>query len=105
MQFSKLIIYTFINTILATGRDDSISQNDDRLSPISSVDDKGNHQNDDKGNHQNDDKGNHQNDDSLPKISSTPSSYPNDDSSSNSSLNSSYINYLGLLCIPIIMLL
>lgn len=95
MQFSKLIIYTFINTILATGRDDSISQNDDRLSPISSVDYKGNHQNDDKGN---------QNDDSLPKISSTPGSYPNDDSSSNSSDNSSYINYLGLLSIPFIML-
>jgi hypothetical protein len=71
MQFSKIIIYTFINTILATGRDDSISQNDG----------------------------------SLPQISSTPLSYPNDDSSSNSSLNSSYINYLGLLCIPMIMLL
>jgi hypothetical protein len=96
MQFSKIIIYTFINTILAQGRDDSVSQNDDRLSQISSVDDKGHHQNDDKGTHQNDD--------SLPQISSTPSSYPNDDSSSNSSLNSSYINYLGLLCIPMIML-
>jgi hypothetical protein len=89
MQFSKIIIYTFINTILAKGRDDPASQNDGRLSPISSVDDKGNYQNDD----------------SLPRVSSIPGSYPNDDSSSNSSLNSSYINYLGLLCIPIIMLL
>lgn len=80
MQFSKIIIYTFINTMLAQCRHDSLSLNDDQLYQISSVDD------------------------SLPQISSTPSSYPNDDSSSNSSLNSSYINYLGLLCIPIIML-
>jgi len=91
MQFSTIIIYTFINTILAKGRDDPANQNDDRLSQISSVDDNQTH---------------HQNDDSLPpQISSSPSSYPSNDSSSNSSSKSSYINYLALLQLPMIMFL
>jgi hypothetical protein len=89
MHFSKIIIYTFINTILTKGRDDPTSQNDDRLSQISSVEDN---------------KAHNQNNNCLPQTSSIPSSYPSNDLYSNSSLNSSYINYLGLLCIPIIML-
>jgi len=89
MHFSKIIIYTFINTILTKGRDDPTSQNDDRLSQISSVEDN---------------KAHYQNNNCLPQTSSIPSSYPSNDLYSNSSLNSSYINYLGLLCIPIIML-
>lgn len=93
MQFSKIIIYTFINTILtkdtSSQNDDTLSQNDDRLSQNFPLED--------------------QNDDRLsqisseePRISSSPSSYPRDDSSENSS--SSYINHLGLY-IPIFILL
>lgn len=95
MQFSKIIIYTFINTILTK---DTLNQNDDTLS-----------QNDDSLSRNDDTL--RQNDDRLsqiseePRISSSPSSYPSSYPRDNSSENasSSYINYLGLY-IPIILL-
>ena len=84
MQFSKIIIYTFINTILTRGRDDVVNQND----AISSVDDNQTH---------------HKNDDRLAQITSSPASYPSSNSSTN--LSKGIMNYLGILCIPIIMFL